>query len=179
MLPCRSRVVVEETAVSQRKFQPKIVKFGAVVSREEDEEKGVSNLETQQQKSDRIQRKIAAYMQFCRTEFAGKTCIVRYITGPTADRYADRPLPGGTAKIDRRRSISATPVGGRPQVVAARVARGFFLPHAGRPNVSPCGREFEATAIRNCAYRPVPVPCRYRQNVDTPVQTGMSILGSV
>ncbi|RRT60463.1 hypothetical protein B296_00009597 [Ensete ventricosum] len=26
-------------------------------------------------------------------------------TGPTADWYADRPLPGGTAKIDRRRSI--------------------------------------------------------------------------
>ncbi|RWW47981.1 hypothetical protein BHE74_00045986 [Ensete ventricosum] len=26
-------------------------------------------------------------------------------TSPTIDRYADRPLPGGTAKIDRRRSI--------------------------------------------------------------------------
>ncbi|RWV95414.1 hypothetical protein GW17_00041964 [Ensete ventricosum] len=28
-------------------------------------------------------------------------------TGPAADRYTDRPLPGGTAKIGRRRSISA------------------------------------------------------------------------
>ncbi|RRT73477.1 hypothetical protein B296_00001184 [Ensete ventricosum] len=28
-------------------------------------------------------------------------------TGSAADWYADRPLPGGTAKIDRRRSISA------------------------------------------------------------------------
>ncbi|RWW25099.1 hypothetical protein GW17_00010575 [Ensete ventricosum] len=27
-------------------------------------------------------------------------------TSPTADRYANRPLPGGTTKIDRRRSIS-------------------------------------------------------------------------
>ncbi|RWW01378.1 hypothetical protein GW17_00035588 [Ensete ventricosum] len=26
-------------------------------------------------------------------------------TGPAADRYADRPLPGGTVKIDRQRSI--------------------------------------------------------------------------
>ncbi|RZS22551.1 hypothetical protein BHM03_00055338, partial [Ensete ventricosum] len=26
-------------------------------------------------------------------------------TGPAADRYADQPLPGGTAKVDRRRSI--------------------------------------------------------------------------
>ncbi|RWW32630.1 hypothetical protein GW17_00002688 [Ensete ventricosum] len=26
-------------------------------------------------------------------------------TGPVADRYADRPLPGSTAKIGRRRSI--------------------------------------------------------------------------
>ncbi|RZR72555.1 hypothetical protein BHM03_00014535 [Ensete ventricosum] len=117
-----------------------------------------------------VQRGMRAAVEGTR-EVGGKTCIVRYIIGPTADRYADRPLPGGTAKIDRRRSISATPLGGRPQVVAARVARGFFLPHAGRPNVSPCGREFEATAIRNCAYRPVPVPYRYRQNVDTPVQT--------
>ncbi|RZS04777.1 hypothetical protein BHM03_00035165 [Ensete ventricosum] len=32
-------------------------------------------------------------------------------TGPTADRYTDRLLSGGTAKIDRRRLISA--VGGR------------------------------------------------------------------
>ncbi|RWV82370.1 hypothetical protein GW17_00056135 [Ensete ventricosum] len=32
-------------------------------------------------------------------------------TGPTADRYVDRPLPGGTTKIGRRRLISA--VGGR------------------------------------------------------------------
>ncbi|RZR96902.1 hypothetical protein BHM03_00025994 [Ensete ventricosum] len=28
-------------------------------------------------------------------------------TGPAADRYADWLLPGGTAKIDRQRSISA------------------------------------------------------------------------
>ncbi|RRT80914.1 hypothetical protein B296_00016134 [Ensete ventricosum] len=27
-------------------------------------------------------------------------------TGPVADQYVDRPLPGGTAKIGRRRSIS-------------------------------------------------------------------------
>ncbi|RWW10389.1 hypothetical protein GW17_00026072, partial [Ensete ventricosum] len=27
-------------------------------------------------------------------------------TGPTADRYADQPLPGGTTKIDRQRLIS-------------------------------------------------------------------------
>ncbi|RWW02626.1 hypothetical protein GW17_00034270, partial [Ensete ventricosum] len=32
-------------------------------------------------------------------------------TGPAADQYADRPLPGGTTKIARRRLISA--VGGR------------------------------------------------------------------
>ncbi|RWW33937.1 hypothetical protein BHE74_00028422 [Ensete ventricosum] len=66
MLPCRSRIVVEETTVSQRKFQLKIVKFGVVVSRDEDEEKGVSNLEKQQRKLDRIRRKIAGYVQFCR-----------------------------------------------------------------------------------------------------------------
>ncbi|RWW01302.1 hypothetical protein GW17_00035666, partial [Ensete ventricosum] len=54
MLPRRSRIVVEETTVSQRKFQPKFVKFGAVVSRDKDEEKGVSNLEKQQRNPDRI-----------------------------------------------------------------------------------------------------------------------------
>ncbi|RWW87273.1 hypothetical protein BHE74_00003907 [Ensete ventricosum] len=28
------------------------------------------------------------------------------LTGPPADRYADRPLPSGTVEIDSRRSIS-------------------------------------------------------------------------
>ncbi|RWW40369.1 hypothetical protein BHE74_00054221, partial [Ensete ventricosum] len=43
------------------------------------------------------------------TEQSGSYRMV--CTGLAADRYADRPLPAGTAKIDRRRSISA--VGGR------------------------------------------------------------------
>ncbi|RWV78352.1 hypothetical protein GW17_00060695 [Ensete ventricosum] len=36
----------------------------------------------------------------------GDTRIPIHI-GPIVDRYVDRPLPGGTAKIDCRRSISA------------------------------------------------------------------------
>ncbi|RZR81701.1 hypothetical protein BHM03_00007984 [Ensete ventricosum] len=39
-------------------------------------------------------------------------CLVH--TGPAADRYADRPLPSGTAKISRRRLISV--VGDRFQL---------------------------------------------------------------
>ncbi|RWV99985.1 hypothetical protein GW17_00037077, partial [Ensete ventricosum] len=41
----------------------------------------------------------------------GKALYRLVHTDPTADRYTDRPLPGGTAKIDRQRLISA--VGGR------------------------------------------------------------------
>ncbi|RZS23380.1 hypothetical protein BHM03_00056295 [Ensete ventricosum] len=37
-------------------------------------------------------------------------------TGPVADWYVDRSLPGGTAKIDRRRSISF--IGGRFRLLA-------------------------------------------------------------
>ncbi|RWV79398.1 hypothetical protein GW17_00059474 [Ensete ventricosum] len=53
-------------------------------------------------------------------------------TGPAADRYADRPLPGGTAKIGRRQSISAvcgrfkekSTVGGRLRKKKERRRRG-------------------------------------------------------
>ncbi|RWW31342.1 hypothetical protein GW17_00004028 [Ensete ventricosum] len=53
-------------------------------------------------------------------------------TGPTADRYTDRPLPGGTAKIGRWRSISAvcgrfkekSTVGGRLRKKKERRRRG-------------------------------------------------------
>ncbi|RWW21431.1 hypothetical protein GW17_00014414 [Ensete ventricosum] len=60
MLPCRSGIVVEETTVSQRKFQPKIVNFGAVVLGDEDEEKRVSNLEKMAANLIKFRRKIAA-----------------------------------------------------------------------------------------------------------------------
>ncbi|RRT63904.1 hypothetical protein B296_00042304 [Ensete ventricosum] len=36
---------------------------------------------------------------------SGKTLYCPVHTGPAADLYADRPLPGGTTKIDRRWSI--------------------------------------------------------------------------
>ncbi|RWW12841.1 hypothetical protein GW17_00023477 [Ensete ventricosum] len=77
-------------------------------------------------------------------------------------RYADRPLPGGTAKIDRRRSISIvdgrlrekkkeerrrrgeenllSPSCPRPRPVAA-LARGRFFSRVRRRNVSLCGEK--------------------------------------
>ncbi|RRT44022.1 hypothetical protein B296_00015164 [Ensete ventricosum] len=60
MLPCRSGIVVEEPAISQRKFQPKIVNFGAVVLGDEDEEKRVSNLEKMAVNLIKFRRKIVA-----------------------------------------------------------------------------------------------------------------------
>ncbi|RRT33804.1 hypothetical protein B296_00050851 [Ensete ventricosum] len=60
MLPCISGIVIEETAVSQRKFRPKIVNFGAVVLGDEDEEKRVPKLEKMAANLIKFQRKIAA-----------------------------------------------------------------------------------------------------------------------
>ncbi|RZR98921.1 hypothetical protein BHM03_00028376, partial [Ensete ventricosum] len=49
-----------------------------------------------------------------------------------------------------RAALAATLPEGRPRAVAAR---GFFSPCAGRRNVSPHGREFEATSPRSPASR--------------------------
>ncbi|RZR80120.1 hypothetical protein BHM03_00006047, partial [Ensete ventricosum] len=90
---------------------------------------------------------------------------LKFFIDQVSYRYADRPLPGSTTKIDRRRSISA--IGGRlreksivgdqfwpsaktfPRAVLARapsppasrsravLTRGGFFSHARRRNVSP------------------------------------------
>ncbi|RWV96827.1 hypothetical protein GW17_00040424 [Ensete ventricosum] len=90
---------------------------------------------------------------------------VQTLTGPPSCRYADRPLPGGTAKINHRRSISAvdgrlrekSTIGGQLREKSSRLRekkgrrRGKEKKKKRRRKPSACPRPRTVVALARCS----------------------------
>ncbi|RWW27600.1 hypothetical protein GW17_00007968 [Ensete ventricosum] len=89
----------------------------------------------------------SVYIKVFLTERQDPYCPIH--TGPTADRYVDRPLPGGTAKIGRRQSIST---------VDGRFPSSMVDLRRNQPSTVVCGRkrkeEEEEKKKRSTSRRP-------------------------
>ncbi|RZR89913.1 hypothetical protein BHM03_00017730 [Ensete ventricosum] len=105
-----------------------------------------------------------------RPRFSLPSCKALYCSvhiGPVADRYVDRPLPGGTAKIGRRRSIEEEKMKRRKKYLAVILAYALLV----CPRRSWVDREPSPPARHSVVSRPSGANEMSRVEVSHPLST--------